>query len=199
MGVDTGKDLHVVISRYVKARDRRREILYVGTRQAYSELDVLMERFNVRRCVIDALPEIHATREFANRFRGRVYLNYFVENQRGSYAWDSDERIVRENRTEALDASRQVVRDGKVIFPRAGKLMQEFAEHLAADVKQLIEDEVTGQKTYRYVRTGTNHYSFAFTYDCIAWSREPAWSPARRNLEYDAEALRRSSPLFMEL
>ena len=111
---------------------------------------------------------------------------------------DSDERIVRENRTEALDASRQVVRDCKVIFPRAGKLMQEFAEHLAADVKQLVEDEVTGQKTYRYVRTGTNHYSFAFTYDCIAWSREPVGS-LRGNLEFDAEECRRNSPLFMDL
>jgi hypothetical protein len=36
------------------------------------------------------------------------------------------------------------------------------------------------------VRTGTNHFSLAFTYDCIAWSRdrgEPplsaAWVPDR--------------------
>ena len=82
------------------------------------------------------------------------------------------ERIVRENRTEALDASRQVVRERGVILPRAGKLMQEFADHLAADVKQLVEDEETGAKAFRYVRTGTDHFSLAFTYDCIAWSRD---------------------------
>ena len=51
-------------------------------------------------------------------------------------------------------------------------MIQEFAIHLAADVKQLVEDEETGARAYRYVKTGTNHYSFAFTYDCIAWSRE---------------------------
>ena len=50
--------------------------------------------------------------------------------------------------------------------------MQEFAEHLAADVKQLVEDDQTGARSFRYVKTGTNHYSFAFTYDCIAWSRD---------------------------
>ena len=50
--------------------------------------------------------------------------------------------------------------------------MQEFASHLAADVKQLVEDEETGARAYRYIKTGTNHYSFAFTYDCIAWSRD---------------------------
>ena len=170
MGVDTGKELHVVISRYVS--DSKREVLYIGTRQEYSELDELMTRYKVSTCVIDALPEIHATREFAGRHPGRVYMNYFLETQRGSYAWDSKERIVRENRTEALDASRQVVRERKVILPRAGKLMQEFADHLAADVKQLVEDEETGAKAFRYVRTGTDHYSLAFTYDCIAWSRD---------------------------
>jgi hypothetical protein len=67
MGVDTGKELHCVVSRRPKAGEKQREVLFIGTRQHYSELDELMRRFNVRRCVIDALPEIHATREFANR------------------------------------------------------------------------------------------------------------------------------------
>ncbi len=102
----------------------------------------------------------------------QVYLNYFVESQRGSYSWDAKESIVRENRTEALDASRQVVRDRTVVLPRGGKVIQEFATHLTADVKQLVENEETGARSYRYIKTGTNHYSFAFTYDCIAWSRD---------------------------
>ena len=55
--------------------------------------------------------------------------------------------------------------------------MREFAQHLAADVKQLVEDEDTGAKSFRYVRTGTDHYSLAFTYDCIAWSRDSCMSP----------------------
>jgi len=192
MGVDTGKELHVVISRF-RQKTGQREVVYVGTRQEYSELDELMKRFQVSRCVIDALPEIHATREFANRSSGRVHMNYFVESQRGSYSWDHKEHIVRENRTEALDASRKIVRDGRVVFPRAGKLMQEFAAHMASDVKQLIEDEATGQKAYRYVRTGTDHYSLAFTYDCIAWSREH-WGPVMSGWRrYDEEEHMRNS------
>ena len=172
MGVDTGKELHVVVSRWTNPSREQREVIYLGTLQEYSELDELMRRFNVATCVIDALPEIHATREFAKRHPGQVYLNYFVETQRGSYAWDPEEHIVRENRTETLDASRQVVREREVVLPRGGEILREFARHLAADVKQLVEDEATGQQAYRYVRTGTDHYSLAFTYDCIAWSRE---------------------------
>ena len=123
-------------------------------------------------CVIDAMPEIHATREFARRHSGRVYMNQFMESQRGSYAWDHKEHLVKQNRTEALDASRQVVRDGKVVLPRGGEVIREFASHMAQDVKELVEDEDTGAKAYKYKKTGTNHYSFAFTYDCIAWSRD---------------------------
>ncbi|MCP4003169.1 MAG: phage tail protein, partial [bacterium] len=59
MGVDTGKQLHVVISRSTREQDGTREVIYVGARQEYSELDDLMERFCVGTCVIDALPEVH--------------------------------------------------------------------------------------------------------------------------------------------
>ena len=171
MGVDTGKELHVVISRWKGDLREQREVIYIGTHQDYSELDDLMKRFNVGCCVIDALPEIHATRAFAKRHAGRVFLNYFVESQRGSYSWDTNEHIVRENRTEALDACRQHMRDGEIVLPRADTI-REFASHVSADVKRLVEDEETGAQSYRYIRTGTNHYSLAFAYDCIAWSRD---------------------------
>ena len=48
----------------------------------------------------------------------------------------------------------------------------------ACDAKVLDEDEETGIKKYRYIRTGTNHFSLAFTYDCIAWSRDRRVGPA---------------------
>jgi len=196
LGVDTGSQLHVVIARRVEQGRHKgaRQVLYIGTRQHYSELDELMRRYNVGLCVIDALPEIHATREFAGRHPGRVFLNYFLESQRGSYKWSREERIVQENRTEALDASRQAIRDGKIILPRGGAVIQEFAEHLASDVKQLVEDADTGAKSFRYVRTGTDHFSLAFTYECIAASRYASGVGRVFVWEgYDAEEHRRNN------
>lgn len=171
MGVDTGRDLHVVISRW---DGERRRIVYIGVLQEYAQLDELMKRFKVRRCVIDALPEIHVTRDFASRFRGRVWLNYFNEHQKGAYSWNEGERIVKENRTEALDAAGRVIRDGQVVLPRQSPIVEEFAAHLAADAKRLEENEETGAQVYRYVRTGADHFGLAFCYDCVAWSDEVA-------------------------
>jgi uncharacterized C2H2 Zn-finger protein len=171
MGVDTGRQLHVVISRW---NGESRRVVYLGVLQEFSQLDDLMERFQVSKCVIDALPETHATRAFAGRFRGRVWMNYFNESQKGAYRWDEKEYVVQENRTEALDASRKAIRDGLVVLPRRSPLVEELAAHLAANAKRLHEDPETGSQVYRYIRTGADHFSLAFTYDCIAWSGEPA-------------------------
>jgi len=174
MGVDTGRELHVVVSRRLKpsGEDLRREVVWIGTVQSYEELDSLVERFRVWRCVIDAMPEVHATREFAKRHAGSVWLCYFNENQKGSAKWDLEQHIVQLNRTEALDAAKKGIRDGQVVLPRRVPLVETFAEHLASDAKKLIEDEETGAKSYRYIRTGTNHYSLAFTYDWLACDQE---------------------------
>ncbi len=172
MGIDTGKDLHVVTSRRLEDSGDRRRIVYLGVHHSYEELDALMERFSVGTCVIDALPEIHATRAFAGRHSGRVWLSYFNETQRGEPKWDSAQRIVQVNRTEALDLSRAAIREGKIVLPRSGTLVEEFATHLANDAKRLVEDEETGAQSYRYIRTGTDHFSLAFTYDCLAATRD---------------------------
>ena len=51
MGVDTGSLLHVVISRWTGDSREKREIIYIGTRESYSELDALMKQFDVHTCV----------------------------------------------------------------------------------------------------------------------------------------------------
>jgi len=39
---------------------------------------------------------------------------------------------------------------------------------MAADAKILDEDAETGAKKYRYIRTGADHFSLAFTYALMA-------------------------------
>jgi hypothetical protein len=120
MGVDTGKQFHVVILRKDISDREPTTILYVTTCESFDELGDLMDRFQVRRCVIDAMPEIHATRQFAKEFSGRAYMCFFNENQRGKPNWNRKERTVEVNRTEALDMSRALVRERKMLLSRGG-------------------------------------------------------------------------------
>lgn len=80
MGVDQGKDLHVVIGK--RQADKGR-IVHLGIYRDWEELDRLMKAFNVSRCVVDALPETMNARAFAERNRGKVFLNYYQEKQKG--------------------------------------------------------------------------------------------------------------------
>ncbi|MBD3237490.1 MAG: phage tail protein [Candidatus Eisenbacteria bacterium] len=167
MGVDTGKNLHAVILQNAK-HDEPRRLVHLAVCQDFEDLDRLMRAFPVRRCVIDGLPETHATRAFAKRHAGRVFLCFFNESQRGGAKWDDAGQIVQVNRTEALDASRAAVREKQLVLPRSCPSVETFARHMAADAKVLDEDETTGIKKYRYVKTGEDHFSLAFTYASLA-------------------------------
>jgi hypothetical protein len=181
MGVDTGKHLHVVVMRTNGYERWPAHVVHLEVVERFEELSPLMRRFNVQRCVIDGLPETHSTRDFARGHRGRVYLNFFNENQRGSARWDRQGSKVEINRTEALDASRAAVREDRLTLPRQSKLVEEFARHMAADAKILKEDEDTGAKRYKYIRAGEDHFSLAFTYGVIALEGVPMpMSPAMR-------------------
>jgi len=167
MGVDTGKLLHVAILREAHY-DEERHLVHLAVCRDFEELDGLMEAFHISRCVIDGLPETHATRAFAERHRGQAFLCFFNEHQRGAPKWNDEDQIVQVNRTEALDASRTAVREKKLVLPRGSSEVEMFARHMAADAKVLDEDQTTGIKKYRYVKTGENHFSLAFTYAWLA-------------------------------
>ena len=164
MGVDTGKELHVVVLRPDEGNRERRHVIHVAVCQEFSDLDPLMKRFNVERCVIDGMPETHATRAFARRHPGNVFLSYFNDHQRGDANWEAERVTIA--RTDALDASRAAILDRKVVLPREQPIVREFADHMSADAKVLEEDEETGAKRYRYIRTGADHFGLAF---CYAW------------------------------
>jgi len=171
MGVDTGKQLHVVVLRTNGYQRSPAHLVHLEACQTFQDLDRLMKEFSVRLCVIDGMPETHATRDFARRhsyWDERVFLNFFNENQRGSARWDKDQLKVEINRTEALDSSRAAIRDKKVTLLPRSPLVEEFARHVACDAKVLEENEETGAKKFKYLRTGENHFSMAFTYALLA-------------------------------
>jgi hypothetical protein len=166
MGVDQGKDLHVVIGR--RHWQKAGQLVHLGIYRDWEDLDSLMKNFSVSRCVVDALPETRNARAFAERQRGKVFLNYYQERQKGKYAWNERDLTVSCNRTESLDASHNEVMQGQLILPRECEITREFAQHLRNVAKKLEEDEETGSKRYVYVRLGPDHFRHAFNYEAMA-------------------------------
>jgi hypothetical protein len=174
MGVDQGKDLHVVIGRSEPSRAGK--IIHLGVYKEWEKLEGLMKAFNVYRCVIDGMPETQKARTFASKFPGKVFLNFYNEHQKGTYKWNEGDWTITCNRTESLDASQAQILgaagdfagSSRIILPRFSEMIEEFARHLHNVAKRLEEDEETGSKRYVYVKLGPDHFRHAFNYECIA-------------------------------
>lgn len=168
MGVDQGRDLHVVIGK--RHWQRAGKVVHLGIYRDWEELDRLMQVFNVSRCVVDGLPETRNARAFAYRFQGKVFLNFYQDHRKGEYAWNEGDLTVACNRTESLDASHGELKLGPMglVLPRECDIVREYAKHLHNVGKELEEDERTGSKRYVYVKLGEDHFRHATNYEAMA-------------------------------
>ena len=163
MGVDQGRDLHIVYKK--KVGDKI--LTWFDVQKDFEALDKHMD--NIAVCIIDALPETRKAREFAVRHRGKVYLNFYNANQKGSAKFDEQNLTVQENRTESLDASHEFfVSKANVLPPRNYPEIESFADHCSNIAKKLEEDDITGSKRYIWVKLGDDHYRHADNYATIA-------------------------------
>ena len=167
MGVDQGNQLHVVVSTYI---DGIRYVVYTGIHDRFEDLDFLMRSYDIRTCVIDALPNTHNARDFASRFPGRVFLCFYTAHRKGDTSWNKNENTVSVNRTETLDASLATYQKRAVRLPRAAVIRDIFIPQMISSVRRPIReenDEITG---YEWVRRGADHFRHADNYDQIASS-----------------------------
>lgn len=178
MGVDQGAKLHVTIMR----SGTKPQVIAAIETDSFDQVAYLIRRYNVRDCVIDALPETRKARELQQKFTNKVWLCFYNDNQKGSYAWDEEKGIVQVNRTESLDAGTNAILEQKLSFFRREKIMEMFAKHCSNTAKVVEEDPETGSKKYVYKKLGPDHFRHSLNYAMIAMSRNksgPAFSVFR--------------------
>lgn len=183
-GIDVGAVLHMVIRGDRDTETGERPLRFAGAVD-WDEAGRLLRRYNVRTCVIDALPETTKAREFQAAFpRNTVWLAYYPNQALGSKrddwaTWDIREGIANLDRTRSLDEtfSRFVgaVDDGdqevgqENILYAAIRSLPDYHKHLRAPVR-VLETDSRGQQVARYVEAGADHYAHAENY-CTAASR----------------------------
>lgn len=172
MGVDVGRVLHVVIAQR-DTRDTLR-VVKAGRYEHFNDLHDLAKAFNVRSAVIDLRPETRKVREFQREEPYQVFGCEYIEQRVGAVSWNEKEKIVQVNRTEICDATHELVTEyGKLVLPRKNEEMMVFAKEMSNIAKTLIEDEMTGSKTYRYIKLSgkADHYRHAMNYCYLASQR----------------------------
>ncbi len=178
MGVDVGAKLHVRINAPSPSGNGKMRAAFIGTVQAFEDLDGLMRRFDVSTCVVDAAPEGHEARKFATRWGGRVWLCIYPNTAAWKHklpvVWKPDEKdmpqafMIQANRTLTLDQTLARIRERRVEYPREVFAIPEFAEQLMAPVR-VIEMDGQGNMVARYIEGGkADHYAHAENYAEIA-------------------------------
>jgi hypothetical protein len=168
MGIDVAseRDLSARITEHWP--DGTRKALRVFEPHDFEEVAKAMEAFNVTIAAVDAQPERRSAKALMRDFPGRVVLVEFESSPRApAWKYKPEENTVRINRTEALDAMMDGIRDGSNVLLREEP--PNYREQMKA-LKRRIEEDSKGQPRKVYVTTGSagDDYAFAETYDLVA-------------------------------
>lgn len=176
MGVDVGRELHVVIAE--RKNRQTLEIIRMVRVGSFNDLHDLARRFNTKCAVIDLYPETRKVREFQQSEHFQVFGCQYVESKASQWAWDEKDRVVKVNRTELCDATHHLIAEsGRLILPRRSQEVEQFAFEVCNIAKILEEDTETGAKEFRYRKLDArDHYRHALNYVFLAAERTPVVS-----------------------
>lgn len=168
MGLDVAseRDLSCRISEHHP--DGSRRMLKVFMPKDFSEVAEAMRRFNVTLAAVDSMPERRSAKGLMSEFPGRVVLVIYEDNWRApAWRYAPDENTVHVNRTEAIDAMMDSIRDGSNWLSKQEAPM--YREQLKA-LKRRIEEDKKGNPRKIYVKTGQHgdDYAHAEVYDLVA-------------------------------
>jgi phage terminase large subunit GpA-like protein len=179
LGVDVGKVLHVVIrSAQEDVETGERPQRWAGMVESFAALGNLMQRYNVDRAVVDALPETRKARELQAAFpKGLVWLAYYVTQQVGSkraapMQWDRQQGVVNLDRTRTLDEVFAGLVAQTLTLPANARGIPDYYAHLKAPLR-VLEDGPGGQKVARYINTSPDHLAHAENYCQVARHAPP--------------------------
>jgi len=122
-------------------------------------------------CVVDALPETRKAKELRDRHRGRVFICYYVDTQKGDYKWNVMEGIVNVNRTESMDASQNYITSKELTINKNLQYLDMFASHCSNVARKIVTNEKTGMKTFQWIDVDADHFRHSYNYSCIASER----------------------------
>ena len=171
MGVDVGNMLHVDIIEVLEDRER---LVYSDTKKDFEELSNLVNSYNIKRVVVDIMPETRKAREFAELYKGRVALCRYIDKD----DYDPKTYEVHANRTNSIDYTFSRIFHRRLELPYNARFIGgrmrptdrfgQFYSHLMAPNRILYVDVNKNIKA-KYDEAGKpDHHTHALTLSYIA-------------------------------
>jgi hypothetical protein len=126
-----------------------------------------MDAYGVVFCVIDALPNKHSARKFANMYPAKVWLAYYNDNQKEFVKWYQDEESreyrVIVSKMESIDRMADRFAQHTIVLPRLSQGIDMLIRHLCNWAKDK-EEKPDGRIVWVYKKLGADHLTMATNY-----------------------------------
>lgn len=171
-GVDVNDMLNVVIGQRI-GEDMYR-ILWVSEVKDFEELAVWCDNFNVNKCFIDSMPDMHATRQFVKDMHFPVYRTTYSEFCIEPNI-DRPQHKATVNRNECCDMVHDTFARGKIDLPKENQLIRGYAKSMTKIAKTIVETAGSSVAKPRWVKIGDkqDHYFHATLYFLLAAKHSP--------------------------
>ena len=171
-GVDVNDRLNVVIGQRIG--DEMYKILWIGETEDFDELAVICHNFNVQTCFVDSMPDMHATKKFAEDMKFPVYRTTYSEYSQ-KMKLDMVNNNASVNRNELCDYVYTVFTKNMIQLPHEDQVVREYAKSLTKTAKTLVESPGTGIVKPKWVKLGdkADHYFHSTIYFLLACMESP--------------------------
>lgn len=183
IGIDTGHDIYYTLM-------NKEGVFYHGYCQSpqevnepnydpYDEIDKLMQRFPRAIMVADQGGDLIGIRKFQTKYRGRVFLCWFVKEQKTQqiirWAENDEQGKVLVDRNRAIQLAVDEINEQRISFNGTKEDWQPFFDHCLNiyRVKEITGDENDPQYGWRWVwkRKGPDHWFMSMIYALVGMDR----------------------------
>ena len=166
MGVDVGKRYHT-ITVAEKLSPERAKIIYTARVKGFDAVHDIAEKYNVKSAVVDRRPYEEEFERFQQNEPYRVFGAEYKDKQNAFCKTDEKGGTYSLLRNQIFDKTHEWVKSGKLEIPRKCDEIDEFAKQVCNCAKTLEETE-QGDRVYRYVKLGDDHYRSSLNYLWLA-------------------------------
>jgi hypothetical protein len=180
MGIDVGSDLHVVITEWGFLdgmphgddynANAVAKIVYANTVKSFDQAWKLFNNFNVKFCVVDALPETRKSKEFAAMAPDMIKVCFYKHGLQSREIVNHAENMyhISVSRTMWIDQFLSRFKEGTILLPK--DVHRDYKRHITALIKVPRRNK-QGEEYFAYDNNGPDHFAHANVYSEIALGR----------------------------
>lgn len=169
IGVDNGVTKHWVAG-------TPEGIFDYGKTDSWQDIEKLLLMYNATM-VIDALPDFTIPKQLVQKYRGKVFVNYYTPDTKnlGIVRWGKNEDygVIKTDRTKIFDLVASEITNAKLLFRMPPRDLEDYITHWSNIFRTSSVDEKTGIEKARWVHDShkPDHWAHAHVYMRIALSK----------------------------